>query len=98
MLLHFAFNNWIWPVLAILCVWRITGLLCYETGPFDILTVFRKVMYKLHLGSLVECFHCMGVWVSVITVLLMFEPGLISIAGIFAVSGGASIIERFISK
>ncbi len=97
MLLHFAFNNWLWLVISILCVWRITSLLCYEAGPFDILSRLRKAMYKFHLEGLVECFHCMGFWVSILIVLLIFEPGIPSIFEILAVSGGASIIERFIS-
>ena len=97
MLLHNAFNNWFWLVIAILSVWRITSFICYEAGPFNMLTRFRKVMYKVHLGSVVECFHCMGFWVAVVAALFIFEPGIVSIFEILAISGGASIIERFIS-
>jgi hypothetical protein len=97
MLLHYIFNNWLWLVITILCVWRVTSLLCYEAGPFDILSKFRKVFYKFHMEGLVECFHCMGFWVSAIIVLLVFQPGIYSIFIILAVSGGASFIERFIS-
>jgi Protein of unknown function (DUF1360) len=97
MLLHFAYDNWIGLVIAILCVWRITSLICYEAGPFDILIKLRKLMYKLKLGGLVECFHCMGVWVALVITLLIFEPGIISIFQVIAISGGASITERFIA-
>jgi hypothetical protein len=97
MLLHFTFNNWLWLVITILCVWRITSLICYEAGPFDILSRLRKVMYKFHMGGLAECFHCMGFWISALIVLLVFDPGVYLIFIVPAVSGGASIIERFIS-
>lgn len=97
MLLHFAYNNWFGLVIAILCVWRITSLICYEAGPFKILIKLRKLLYKLQLGAVVECFHCMGLWVAVVTALLIFEPGVITVFQVFAISGGASIIERFIA-
>jgi hypothetical protein len=54
-------------------------------------------MYKLKMGGLVECFHCMGVWVALVITLLIFEPGIISIFQVIAISGGASITERFIA-
>ena len=97
MLLHLAFNNWFWLVIALLCVWRITSLICYEAGPFDLLVKMRKVLYKLRLGSLVECFHCMGFWIAVVVALITFEPGIYSLFEILSISAGASIIERFIS-
>ena len=97
MLLHIAHNNWLWLVIATLCVWRITSFICYEAGPFSILVTFRKVMYKLRMGSLVECFHCTGFWIAVVVALFIFEPGIFLIFEIIAIAGAASIIERFIS-
>jgi Protein of unknown function (DUF1360) len=97
MILHFAYNNWAGMVIAILCVWRITSLICYEAGPFSIFIRLRKIMYKLKLGELIECFHCVGIWIAIVTVLLIFEPGMVSIFEIIAIAGGASLLERFIS-
>jgi hypothetical protein len=97
MLLHIAFNNWFWLIIAILFAWRITSLICYEAGPFDMLTRLRKAMFRLHMGGLVQCFHCMGFWIAALTALFIFEPGIFSIFEIVSISGGASIIERFIS-
>lgn len=97
MLVHAEFTNWFWLVAAILSVWRVASLLCYESGPFEVLTAFRKVMFRLKMGGVVQCFHCMGVWVSIAAVLIVFTPAPASIIMMLAVSGGASIIERYIT-
>jgi hypothetical protein len=97
MLLHINCCNWLWLVIATLAVWRITSFICYEAGPFNILLVVRKIMYRVGMGSLLECFHCAGFWIAVAMALFIFEPGFSSFFIIPAISGGASIIERHIS-
>ncbi|MBK8627014.1 MAG: DUF1360 domain-containing protein [Saprospiraceae bacterium] len=98
MLLQIEFTNWFWLVISILTVWRLTSLLCYEEGPFKIFNKVRRYLYKLNLGSLVECFHCMAIWVSICIVVLMYPIKFEIFLIIFAVAGGASIIERRLVK
>ncbi|MBN8570400.1 MAG: DUF1360 domain-containing protein [Ignavibacteria bacterium] len=98
MLLHIEFNNWYWLGLAILCVWRLTSLICYEDGPFNLFVWLRKKLYQMKLGKLVECFHCMGVWISAIIVLIIFQPAEGTPLIVLSVAGAVSIIERFISN
>jgi len=98
MILQTEFGSWFALVVAILSVWRLTALICYEAGPFDVLSRFRKLLYHLHLGGLVECFYCMSFWMAAIVVILVYKPGYSSLLLVLAVSGGASIAERFLSK
>ena len=94
MLLHAEYDSWIWLVLSVLAVWRITTLICRDAGPFDILVAFRRLVYRLRLKSLVDCFDCAAVWVSIVTVLLIYRPRWISVVLVAAIAGAASIIER----
>lgn len=97
MLLHIASTNYYYLVLTVLAVWRIASLVCYENGPFKILFFLRKLFYRLKMGSLIECFHCISFWIAIAAVLLVFQGDKNVPLLIFAVSGSASIIERLIS-
>jgi hypothetical protein len=52
-------------LLATLAVWRISHLLSQEDGPFDSVFRFRKMLGQGFFGSLLDCFHCSSVWVSI---------------------------------
>ena len=94
MLVRAEFGDWFVFVVAILCVWRLTALICYEEGPFHIVSKLRKLLYHLRLGALVECFYCMSVWTALLLVLALTKPGPLTVILVFSISGGASIIER----
>ena len=79
-------------------VWRITRLICFENGPFDLLLKLRGLLYKNKLGKLLECFHCFGIWVSIVICLLFLPFNHFLLVGVFSVSGLASIIELFLNK
>lgn len=98
MILHLEFSAGVALVAVILCVWRLTSLVCYEAGPFEIFSRLRRVFYTWRLGALVECFHCMSVWVAAGVVLAVYRPDWSSLVLVFAVSGGASLIERALLK
>lgn len=90
-----AYNDlWFWITISILASWRITTMICYEAGPFDLVSRLRMFLYKSRLGGLIDCFHCCAVWIAAIMTLSIF--GLIreALFIIPAVAGGASIIER----
>ena len=98
MILHAAFGSPITLVVVILGVWRLTSFICYDAGPFGLFSRARKILYQLRLGALVECFHCMSVWVAAAVVVTVYEPALSSLLLVVAVSGGTSLIERFLLK
>ena len=53
-------------VLCWLAAWRVTAMVRYEAGPFDLFSWIRLALTKVGLQRLVTCFHCTGVWVSAI--------------------------------
>src|SRR5262245_31223440 len=96
MLIHSKLDSIIWLIAATLASWRLTALLCYEDGPFGVFMAFRRLMYKIRLGSLVSCFACLSVWISAGVVLCVYKlrPGVAVL--VFAVSGAALILERWL--
>jgi hypothetical protein len=95
MLYTLAPHDWLWFVVGTLAVWRVTVLVCFDAGPFELLTALRRLFYRLHLGSLVDCFDCTALWVGAGFVLLMYRPTLISFLLLLGMAGGASLLERF---
>ena len=88
------FNDWFWLLISILTVWRLTSMLCYEAGPFDLLSKIRKIFYKVGLGKLIDCFHCTSVWISLICTIAVYKPHAESLFLFLAIAAGASIIEK----
>jgi hypothetical protein len=91
-------SSLVWLVLCWLAAWRVTALVRYEAGPFDLFSWIRLALAKVGLQRLVTCFHCTGVWVSAIFVLIMFELHARSIIMIFAIAGAVSITERALGQ
>ncbi len=87
-----------WLVLCWLAAWRVTALIRYEAGPFDLFSWIRLAMAKIGLQRLVSCFHCTGVWVSTALVLITFELHVRSIILILAIAGAVSITERALGE
>ncbi len=98
MVLHIHQDTWFWLVICILSVWRITTLVCYEKGPWDVMTKLRALLFKLKLGSLIECFHCTSLWFSIFFCIVIYPVEIKTIFIILAISGGASIIENTLSN
>lgn len=98
MLLKLNPDSWQWILLSIFAVWRLTTLLCYEAGPFHLVTKFRKLLYKIKMGSLIDCFHCTGIWISVLFVLSIYQLSPAMIVLIPGVAGGVSVIEKVVNN
>lgn len=87
-------NDWSWLVISVLAVWRLTSLICFESGPFDMMSKLRLLLYRHKLGNLIECFHCAALWISVFVTIVVYEVGIATVFLAIAAAGGASIIER----
>lgn len=81
-------------VLSVLAAWRITALVAYESGPFRSLEELRRLLVSIRLGGLVSCFHCLGIWVAALVVLVVYSWEPLTILLWLAVAGALSIIER----
>lgn len=82
-----------WPVLLALATWRLAALLCFEGGPFSVLTRLRRLLVHARLGRLVACFHCTAFWIALIATAAVYGLRGATIVLALAVAGGASVIE-----
>lgn len=81
-----------------LAVWRITHLFSNEDGPFELVFKFRKLFGQGFFGSLLDCFYCLSIWISVpfaFWISSTIEEGILVC---FALSGAASILYKLTDK
>jgi hypothetical protein len=88
----------LWLVLSWLVAWRVTVMVRYETGPFDVFSWLRLGLARIGAQRLATCFHCTAVWVSAVVVSIVFEWHARSVLLILAVAGAASITERALGE
>jgi len=81
-------------VLAVLATWRVTHLLASEDGPADIIFRVRRPLGEGFIGSLMDCFKCMSVWVAAPLGLFVSTNPLNWLVSWLALSGGACLLER----
>lgn len=86
--------NLLWLTVTILGVWRITHLLGAEDGPFDILVRLRRAVGNGFWGELLDCFHCLSVWVAAPFALCLARDWRQWLLLWLALSGGACLLER----
>lgn len=53
-------------ILLAIVVWRLTHLICAEDGPFDLIIKLRKLLGNSFLGKLMDCFHCLSIWIGLV--------------------------------
>lgn len=91
-----ADSSSLWLLAVVLAAWRITAFVCYEAGPFDLGTRLRRALTVLGLARLVTCFHCTGVWVSLVLAFSAFELRWFTVLLAIAVAGAVSVLERWL--
>jgi len=81
-------------LLGVLATWRVTHFLHAEDGPADIGVRFRAWVGDGFVGSLLDCFYCLSVWVAIPFAFWLgpswLERGILALA----LSAGAIVIER----
>ena len=85
-------------LLATLAVWRVSHLLSQEDGPFQNLFRFRKRLGQGFFGSLLDCFHCVSVWVSAPFACFLAPTWASGIILWLALSGGAGLLFKATDK
>lgn len=81
-------------VLAVLATWRVTHLLANEDGPADVIFRLRRRLGDGPIGSLMDCFNCLSLWVSAPVALLIATGPLTWFISWLALSGAACLLER----
>jgi hypothetical protein len=89
-----------WPrfVLAVLATWRVTHLLASEDGPADIIVRFRAWLGQGLLGTLMDCFNCLSLWVAALAAFFVSRRPVEWLFCWLALSGGACLLERLGQK
>lgn len=83
-----------WLILGVLAVWRLTHLLQAEDGPWDLVVRLRRAAGSGVWGRLLDCFHCLSLWVAAPAALLLGRSGKERIFLWLAFSGGAILLEQ----
>ena len=85
-------------MLSLFASWRITHLLSHEDGPFDVIYLLRKQLGQSFFGSLLDCFYCLSIWVTLPFGLWMGRDAVEKFLCWFALSGAACVLQKAISK
>jgi Protein of unknown function (DUF1360) len=85
-------------IISILAVWRITHLFSNEDGPWDLVFLLRKQLGQGFFGTLLDCFYCLSIWMAIPFVVWMSNDWIIGIIHWLAISGGACIIQKAVTK
>jgi len=85
-------------ITAVLAVWRITHLFSKEDGPFDIIFLLRKKLGEGFWGSLMDCFYCLSIWMSLPLGLWLGTTVIEKILFWLAISGAACLLEKITTK
>ena len=91
-------NLWFRFALALLATWRVTHLLANEDGPADLIVRFRARLGDGLIGSLMDCFNCLSLWIAAPAALFVSQKALAWLFEWFALSGAACLLERSTEK
>lgn len=87
-------NEWLQLTVCILATWRLAHLLSKEDGPFDIIYLLRKKAGVGFLGSLLDCFYCLSIWVALPFAYWMALNWKVLLLLWMAISGAACLLEQ----
>ena len=85
---------WARLTLAALACWRLTHLLAAEDGPFEIVLRLRQWLGNGAAGRMMDCPHCVSVWVAAPLALLLATDLAGWAVSTLALSGAACLLER----
>ena len=84
--------------LAVHGTWRVTHLLANEDGPAQHIARLRARLGDSLLGSLMDCFNCLSLWIAAPAALFVSGSPLTAVTSWLALSGGACLLERLGEK
>jgi hypothetical protein len=85
---------WLRLVLAILATWRVTNLLAHEDGPGDVIVKLRARLGQSKIGSLMDCFNCLSLWIAAPAALYISIHPLMWLIAWLGISGAACLLHR----
>lgn len=85
---------WFRLILGILATWRVAHLLAHEDGPWDAIARMRAALGDGALGGMMDCFHCVSLWVAAPFSLAVGRDPLEWGFAWLGLSGAACLLER----
>jgi len=85
-------------LISVLSVWRVTHLIQAEDGPFDVIYKLRKFLGRSFLGSLMDCFFCLSIWVALPIGIYFGSDWIEKILLTLSFSAAAIFLEQIIMK
>ena len=83
-----------WLIIGILSVWRVTHLLSFEDGPWQLMARTRRRAGAGVFAGLLGCFYCLSLWIAAPVSWLIGEDWKERAFLWLAFSGGAILLER----
>jgi hypothetical protein len=83
---------------AVLATWRVTHLLAQEDGPAAIVARLRKRLGNSQLGTLMDCFGCMSLWVALPFSSYVAHKPRDRVVAWLALSAGAFLLNEVVSS
>jgi len=90
-------------ILAVLACYRISQLIVYDDGFLYTSKMLREFVGKRaayskiakHFADLINCPYCVGIWIAMFLVILVFAPTFIGnlILLIFGIAGGQAFLQ-----
>jgi Protein of unknown function (DUF1360) len=90
--------NWFLYIISTMAVWRVTHLIQAEDGPFDLIFKLRKLAGSTMIGSLMDCFYCLSIWVALLPAIYFGTTVAEKILLVPAFSAGAIFLNRIFQK
>lgn len=96
-----------WLIIGILATYRLTYLINSENAPFNLAGRFRtwigirydersqKVITN-QFAEMVNCFYCLSIWMGLLVFIVLYVPAIQIVVLPFALSGGASMLKRWV--
>lgn len=86
--------DWLRFALAALACWRVTALLVYDDGPWDLGLRLRRAAGDGALGRMLDCQRCTSLWVAAPFALVVGHGLLDWLLAWLALSGAACLLDR----
>lgn len=89
-------SPWFFLTLCVLATWRASHLVAHEDGPFDLIVRLRARAGDGMLGRLMDCPYCLSLWFAAPAALLLAPRFPEWCVAWLAISGGSSLLEKFL--
>lgn len=85
---------WFALVLGVFACWRLSTLLVYDDGPWDVVLRLRRAAGNGAIARMLDCFRCTSLWVAAPLALAVGRTPLEWLLAWPALSGAACLLER----